>query len=219
MEVAKLILNTVKNKAHMTLSVKPFGCMPSSGVSDGVQSVITERFPEAIFCAVETSGDGAVNFYSRVQMYLFKAKQVAHAEVEKALIEAGLTNEQFAEYLKQHPRIGHPLHHPAHAAGCTTADLVHEVADRLQTPTWKRGLRTLKKAGTSAGSALASAAKNAPAAAKVAAGASVELVELVRDRGPEAGHALLAMAKEHGSRILPFAERKEGGGVAAAAGG
>ena len=59
MEVGKLILNVVKSKAHMTLSVKPFGCMPSSGVSDGVQSLITEKFPGTIFCAVETSGDGA----------------------------------------------------------------------------------------------------------------------------------------------------------------
>ena len=38
MEVGKFILNVLHNKAHMTLSVKPFGCMPSSGVSDGVQS-------------------------------------------------------------------------------------------------------------------------------------------------------------------------------------
>ncbi len=58
----------------MTLSVKPFGCMPSAGVSDGVQSAITEKFPGTIFCPVETSGDGRVNFYSRVQMYLFKAR-------------------------------------------------------------------------------------------------------------------------------------------------
>lgn len=79
MEVAKLILNVLHNKATMTLSVKPFGCMPSSGVSDGVQSLITERYPDAIFCAVETSGDGAVNFYSRVQMFLFKARQRALA--------------------------------------------------------------------------------------------------------------------------------------------
>ncbi len=41
MEVGKFILNVLHNKAHMTLSVKPFGCMPSSGVSDGVQSLIT----------------------------------------------------------------------------------------------------------------------------------------------------------------------------------
>ena len=69
----------------MTLSVKPFGCMPSAGVSDGVQSAITEKFPGTIFCPVETSGDGRVNFYSRVQMYLFKAKQAALAEYERAL--------------------------------------------------------------------------------------------------------------------------------------
>ena len=46
MEVGKLILNVIEQKATMTLSVKPFGCMPSSGVSDGVQTVITERYPE-----------------------------------------------------------------------------------------------------------------------------------------------------------------------------
>jgi hypothetical protein len=86
MEVGKLILNVVKSKATMTLSVKPFGCMPSSGVSDGVQSLITERFPGTIFCAVETNGDGAVNFQSRVQMYLFKARQ---AELDRALAETG----------------------------------------------------------------------------------------------------------------------------------
>src|SRR5580700_1655711 len=84
MEVGKLIMNVVKSKAHMTLSVKPFGCMPSAGVSDGVQSAITEKFPGTIFCPVETSGDGRVNFYSRVQMYLFKAKQAAVAEYERA---------------------------------------------------------------------------------------------------------------------------------------
>ena len=31
MEVGKLIMNVVNSKAHMTLSVKPFGCMPSVG--------------------------------------------------------------------------------------------------------------------------------------------------------------------------------------------
>ena len=73
MEVGKLILNVVKSKATMTLSVKPFGCMPSGAVSDGVQSLITERYPGTIFCAVETSGDGAVNFQSRVSVMLRRA--------------------------------------------------------------------------------------------------------------------------------------------------
>ena len=77
MEVGKFILNVLHNKAHMTLSVKPFGCMPSSGVSDGVQSLITSKYPQSIFCAIETSGDGKVNVQSRVQMFLFKARLAA----------------------------------------------------------------------------------------------------------------------------------------------
>ena len=48
MEVGKLILNVLhKQGAHDAVSVKPFGCMPSSGVSDGVQSLITEKLPAA----------------------------------------------------------------------------------------------------------------------------------------------------------------------------
>ena len=85
MEVGKLILNIVHSKVNMTLSVKPFGCMPSSSVSDGIQSLITERYPHGIFLAVETSGDGAVSLYSRVQMQLFKAKQQAAREFANAL--------------------------------------------------------------------------------------------------------------------------------------
>ena len=84
----------MKNKASMTLSVKPFGCMPSSGVSDGVQSFVVEKFPGAIFCAIETNGDAPVNVYSRVQMMLFKARLAAKDEYQKTLDEAGLTPEQ-----------------------------------------------------------------------------------------------------------------------------
>jgi predicted nucleotide-binding protein (sugar kinase/HSP70/actin superfamily) len=128
MEVGKLIQNIVKNKVNMTLSVKPFGCMPSSSVSDGVQSLITEMYPQGIFLPIETNGDGAVNVYSRVQMQLFKAKQVAQQEVERALSETGQTLEEVHEYLAGHPRLGHAFHRSPHAAGCTAADLVYEVA-------------------------------------------------------------------------------------------
>ena len=128
MEVGKLILNVMHQKAHMTLSVKPFGCMPSAGVSDGVQTAITERYPGTIFCPVETSGDGRVNFYSRVQMYLFKAKQAAVAEYERALEEHGVTREQVAEFLSKNPRFASPLHKAPHAYAGSNADLVAEVA-------------------------------------------------------------------------------------------
>src|SRR4029079_158817 len=124
MEVGKLIMNVVDSKAHMTLSVKPFGCMPSAGVSDGVQSAITEKFPGTIFCAVETSGDGRVNFYSRVQMYLFKAKQAAIAEYERALALHGVTKDQVKAFLEANPRFGRALHKAPHAYAGNCADLV-----------------------------------------------------------------------------------------------
>jgi len=128
MEVGKLIMNVVHSKAHMTLSVKPFGCMPSAGVSDGVQSAITEKFPGTIFCPVETSGDGRVNFYSRVQMYLFKAKQAAAAELERACAEHGVSMEQVRAYLEKHPQYASALHKAPHAYAGNAADIVAEVA-------------------------------------------------------------------------------------------
>jgi predicted nucleotide-binding protein (sugar kinase/HSP70/actin superfamily) len=127
MEVAKLILNVVKSKAHMTVSVKPFGCMPSSGVSDGVQSVVTSLYPEAIFCAVETSGEGAVNFYSRVQMFLFKARQRAQAEMDQALAQYGITREQAQAFLAQNSHYGSALYRAPHVACGSGADLIHRI--------------------------------------------------------------------------------------------
>ncbi len=131
MEVGKLILNVLHSKAHMTLSVKPFGCMPSSGVSDGVQTVITEMYPESIFCAVETSGDGAVNFYSRVQMYLFKAKQRAQREYEEALTKHGLTKEEMRRFFAS-ASLGRALSRAPHYAAGSSADALHHAAPRMR---------------------------------------------------------------------------------------
>lgn len=131
MEVGKLILNVLEQKATMTLSVKPFGCMPSSGVSDGVQSLVTERHPGSIFCAVETSGDGAVNFQSRVQMYMFKARQAAQKELDQALAKHGVTLEAVRDAVARDPRLRSALHRSPHCAAHTAADLVNEVAPVL----------------------------------------------------------------------------------------
>lgn len=128
MEVGKLILNVAQNKCHMTLSVKPFGCMPSSGVSDGVQSFITSKYPGTIFCAVETSGDGATNFYSRVQMYLYKARIAAEQELSQAYADCGVTEDQVRAFLRDNPEYASPLHHSPHVAAGSAANLVHEVA-------------------------------------------------------------------------------------------
>jgi hypothetical protein len=131
MEVGKFILNVLHKKAHMTLSVKPFGCMPSSGVSDGVQSLITGIYPESIFCAIETSGDGKVNVQSRVQMFLFKARLAAQKEYAEAMLAAGTTASDVAAFFRRHPRFASPLHRSPHAAAGTAADRLAEVLPYL----------------------------------------------------------------------------------------
>jgi len=126
MEVGKLIQTVEKKKAHMVLSVKPFGCMPSSSVSDGIQSLVTGRFPEAIFCAIETTGDAAVNAYSRVQMMLFKAKQVARGELERLSQETGVSLDDARNRIARSRKLRSSLHLPHHVYAGTAANAFHE---------------------------------------------------------------------------------------------
>lgn len=75
MEVAHHIHIAKHKLAQMIISVKPFTCLSSSGVSDGVQVKVSEDYPNLEFIAVETNGDSATNFYSRIQMGLQKVLQ------------------------------------------------------------------------------------------------------------------------------------------------
>jgi predicted nucleotide-binding protein (sugar kinase/HSP70/actin superfamily) len=142
MEVGKFILNVLHNKAHMTLSVKPFGCMPSSGVSDGVQSLITGIYPQSIFCAIETSGDGKVNVQSRVQMFLFKARIAAQKEYAELLSDLGLDGAKVKAFFRSHPELASGLHRSPHAAAGTAADRLKEVAPFIGKS--EREIRVLK---------------------------------------------------------------------------
>ena len=82
---------------------------------------------EAIFCAVETSGDGAVNFYSRVQMYMFKARERARIEYSNALAHYGITEAQVREFLADNPKYTSTFFKAPHVVAGTGADLIHEV--------------------------------------------------------------------------------------------
>ena len=128
MEVGKLILNVAKKKSNMTLSVKPFGCMPSSAVSDGVQAMITERYPDAIFLPIETSGDGAVNVYSRVQMQLFKAKQMVQQEAEALSKAKQVSLKELQEKVANNRRAQDALHVSPHTVACTGINALTEFA-------------------------------------------------------------------------------------------
>jgi predicted nucleotide-binding protein (sugar kinase/HSP70/actin superfamily) len=170
MEVGKLIVNVVHGKAHITVSVKPFGCMPSSSVSDGVQSLITAKYPGTIFCAVETSGDGATNFYSRVQMYMFKARIAAEKELARAYEATGLTEAEVRAFLEKNPAYASPLHHSPHTVAGTAANLVYEVAPLIKESALARAAKKARAA--------AAGVKDAAVAAPGVAG---RVVAFVRD--------------------------------------
>ena len=84
LEVAKNIYYSNKDLAHMVLSLKPFGCMPSTQ-SDGAQSAVVSNYKDMIYLPIETSGEGEINAHSRVQMALGEAKNKAKTEFAEAL--------------------------------------------------------------------------------------------------------------------------------------
>ena len=128
LEVGEVIDSVKEDRANLVVSVKPFGCMPSSGVSDGIQSLVTSRFPGANFLPVETTGDGAVNVYSRIQMALFKARAKAEHDYRAALDAAGLSAAEAATRIAARPRLRSAVSYPSHNTAVTAANCVHEVA-------------------------------------------------------------------------------------------
>ncbi|MBD3235401.1 MAG: 2-hydroxyglutaryl-CoA dehydratase [Candidatus Eisenbacteria bacterium] len=111
LEVAKTVFAVRHRRAHMVVSVKPFGCMPSTQ-SDGVQVRVVSDHPEALFIPVETSGDSEVHVKSRVQMLLFEARERATEEFDRVARDLGLrellADAQARERLPMPPTM-HPL--------------------------------------------------------------------------------------------------------------
>ena len=123
-----------------------------------MQSLITEKFPGTIFCASRRAATARVNFYSRVQMYLFKAKQAAHAEYEAELKKFGISVGELREYLGTKRWRGSSLFYPRHGTvASTAANLVqHVAADSKKTRVGK--LVDFTKAMLNRGAASASGA-------------------------------------------------------------
>jgi predicted nucleotide-binding protein (sugar kinase/HSP70/actin superfamily) len=101
LEVAKNIYYTNKGACHMVLSLKPFGCMPSTQ-SDGVQAAVMEHHRDMIFLPIETSGEGEINAHSRVQMALGNARVKAKQEFADALEMTGRTLDEMRAYVEAH---------------------------------------------------------------------------------------------------------------------
>jgi predicted nucleotide-binding protein (sugar kinase/HSP70/actin superfamily) len=116
LEVAKNIYYNVNRLCHMVLSLKPFGCMPSSQ-SDGIQSAVVNRYKDIIFLPIETSGEGEVNAHSRAQMTLGEAKAKAKTEFQEALAHSGRSLEEIRNFVAQHPELRRPLYQVPHRNG------------------------------------------------------------------------------------------------------
>lgn len=132
LEIAKAIYYTTHDKAHMILSVKPFGCMPSTQ-SDGAMTQVVSKYKEMIFLPIETSGEGEVNAHSRVQMALGEAKHKAKAEFAQTLEQTGYSLDKIQAYIVDHPGLQTPMYPVPHFKGVvgTSANFVKHVAERM----------------------------------------------------------------------------------------
>ena len=107
LEVAKNIYYSSRGLCHMVLSLKPFGCMPSSQ-SDGAQSAVVSRFREMTFVPIEISGEGEVHAQSRAQMALWEAKAKARREFDFALASTGRRLEEVRHFVSLRPELRRP---------------------------------------------------------------------------------------------------------------
>lgn len=133
LEIAKNIYYVNKDLCHMVLSLKPFGCMPSTQ-SDGVQSAVTSMFKDMIFIPIETSGEGDVNAHSRVQMALGEAKAKAKNEFKKCLDETGYSIEEIKAYVEANDYLQRPFYHVGHKKGVVgiAANFVLDVSEKMK---------------------------------------------------------------------------------------
>ena len=109
LEVAKNIHYANNKLCHMVLSLKPFGCMPSTQ-SDGAQAAVVSRYSDMIYLPVETSGEGEINAHSRVQMALGEARRKAKEEFAEVLKTTGRSLEEIRAYVDTRPELSSGLY-------------------------------------------------------------------------------------------------------------
>jgi hypothetical protein len=133
MEVAKNIYYANNHLAHMVLSLKPFGCMPSTQ-SDGAQAAVVSHFSDMIYLPVETSGEGDINAYSRVQMALGEAKVKSKNELLEVVGRTGYSLEQLQAFVAANRDLRRPIQTIPHTKGVVgqAANFALYVADRMK---------------------------------------------------------------------------------------
>jgi hypothetical protein len=133
LEVAKNIYYTNRGLCHLVLSLKPFGCMPSTQ-SDGVQAAVTSHFKDMLYIPIETSGEGELNAHSRMQMALGEAKSRAKDEFSRCVAATGYTIDQIREFVAAGRDLRRPLQPIERHEGVVgrAANFVIEVGARMR---------------------------------------------------------------------------------------
>ncbi len=139
LEVAKNIYYSNKSLAHMVMSLKPFGCMPSAQ-SDGAQAAVTSHFPDMIYIPIETSGEGDVNAHSRAQMALGEAKMKCKDEFKACVERTGYALEDIRAFCAERTELRRPIQKIPHAKGVVgrAANFVLHVGRMMdRDPKWR----------------------------------------------------------------------------------
>lgn len=146
LEVAKTLYYTCHRSSHLVLALKPFGCLPSVQ-SDAVQASLMERFPEVSFLSIETSADGEIHAYSRVQMALSEARAKASREFEQALGAAHHSLDEIRTFVAQHAELRHPLYPIPHRRGVvsTAANFLLHVDQLMPQGSIKKPYRHVRR--------------------------------------------------------------------------
>jgi predicted nucleotide-binding protein (sugar kinase/HSP70/actin superfamily) len=136
LEVGKNLWYTANQRAHMVVSLKPFGCLPSLQ-SDGVQAAVVARCQEMLFVPIETAAEGELAAQSRVQMALVEARARARAEFQRALAETGRSLDEVRVYVDARPHLRRASHRVPERPGVAgvAANFVLHVHDLMMRET------------------------------------------------------------------------------------
>ena len=139
LEVGKTLYYTQRKACHLVLALKPFGCLPSMQ-SDAVQASLVEKFPEVSFLPIETSADGEIHAYSRVQMALSEARAKASMEFERVLKTTHHSIEEIRAFVADNRELRSPLSAiPRQPGVVSTAANFLLYADRLMSARFTEG--------------------------------------------------------------------------------
>lgn len=139
LEIGKSLYYANKALAHLIISVKPFGCLPSTQ-SDAVQWSLVSRTSGFAFLSVETSGEGEIDALSRVQLAMADARAKAMEEFEQCVRKTGIPLADIRGYADEHAYLSSPLYQVPRRPGVVglAANFALHVGE-LMKRSWKSG--------------------------------------------------------------------------------